>query len=798
MVPIAFYGFFDFCSIIEKFRFEKTEKATSKSTQPQIIVNDSNILSDLAHINYVFLDKTGTLTKKKLEISKIFVNEKIYEFDAVSLKSRKSRLSPPKKEKEQCSEDNLKNYEEQMINLQIPSFQALLPKNKLTGKVPDSETERFMTDNNREEKNNFGETALEIHTDQMLPSKKNISLVNLKEPGEEFFNDINKEKSIQSLVRGFAFCHNARVVYEGVEKSYFHSKRKEEEILLDFAKTTGFSLEQVTNTEAKKVYLIRDHDKKNNYGIIGTNDFSYSRRRFSLLMEEIDGESTLYCKGNLEAIKDRLILTEEDSEHLGNLTNYFKEEGVKLVVYASRRFNKEETKDFSNQLRNLKFSLTNQEDELEELANQMEIKMDLLGIVGFKEQIRKEVPQMIEFFKNIDAAIWVVSGDSETNVMNTVINSKIINISENESFQIHAENIEDISISIRNILTEIRIILDPFKLNNNSSHQKQDSKGDSQPFNKVRKSLKLNRGMTLGKKDIFQNKFLVVNGKSLDIIFRNAYLRDHFIFIASFMKILVGYNLSPQNKETLVKIVRNNFVDNQNVLAIGDGFNDSLMMQAANVGIELMHKQLIKPFIPEKKPDDNQIQIQVEPKKVFLPEINCGDIIINNLELVKFLMINKGVDLYERFNKLIGLLNYKDILIGMTLFVYNWAYNFSNHQLYESYFVLFYGHVLFILPIICFALYNKTFKIEVLNFFPALYLDSKRKISLKFPKVFVKNFVEGILTSIMIIYVSSFIMGAAIDCNGKEIDFVGVRWVFVFSLIFIMIFKVILIYFYLF
>ena len=132
-----------------------------------------------------------------------------------------------------------------------------------------------------------------------------------------------------------------------------------------------------------------------------------------------------------------------------------------MMVYAVRKLNEAETKEISNKLRNLKYSLMSQEEELEQLAIDMEVKLELLGIVGFKEKMRKKVPDMINFFQSIDAGIWVVSGDSYNNVMNCAINGKILK-NHSEPFRIEAANLEEIAVCIRNILTEIRIILDPF------------------------------------------------------------------------------------------------------------------------------------------------------------------------------------------------------------------------------------------------------------------------------------------------------------------------------------------------
>jgi len=779
LLPISFYGIFDLCTIIEKFRFEITEKMSSNYKKHRTIINDADILTDLANINYVFLDKTGTLTSERVEISMIFAHEKIYEFDEEFRKKLKPvhiRSSVTKKDSPK-SETRLKNMEEQLANRDIPSFQNLLLKRLKSSKVYSEENADFLINDEKMDKNTIKENSpkekspkeneqtFNNFTQFSISSKKNLHLSNLKESGEYFSTNLETEDALKELIRSFAFCHNAKVVYEGTDNCYFQSNRKEEEVLLEFARINGFCLEQVTKSDMKGDYLIKELDKKVNYGIIGSNEFSYKRKRFSLLMNEPSDEgSFLYCKGNLQAMRERLNLNEEEDENLNFISNYFKERGVKTMVYAVKKFNKEETKEISNKMRNLKFSLMTQEEEIEELANEMEVKMDLLGIVGFKEKMRKEVPKMINFLQEIDAGIWMVSGDTYDHVMNCAINSNILNMNKSEGFQVQSENIDDISVSIKNILMEIKTILDPFQQDSSENKEVRET------FLNKKTSLNFRTGISIRKEDCFKNKYIVLNGKSFDIIMNNVYLRDHFIFIASFTKILIGYNLSPQNKQALVKIVKNNFYGNPNVLAIGDGLNDSPMMQSANVGIELMHKNQAKKY-----------------------EIgnNNGDILISNLDQVKHLMIYKGKGFFERMDYLFGIIIYKEALLGFTFFMYNWTYNFNNHQLYESYYVLFYGHIFFFLQTIVFTLFNQSFKVKILKFFPALYMDGAQRMKTKFSKPFLKNFFEGLLISVMIIYVTSFSLGSSIDYNGKEVDFEALQWVFMFSLFFIIGIKVI-------
>jgi phospholipid-translocating ATPase len=80
MLPLELYGIFDFMLIMNKFTVEKACLQKEKEKKNVTEITNPDIFSNLAHIQYVFLDKTGTLTENTLTITQIFFNGKIYFF----------------------------------------------------------------------------------------------------------------------------------------------------------------------------------------------------------------------------------------------------------------------------------------------------------------------------------------------------------------------------------------------------------------------------------------------------------------------------------------------------------------------------------------------------------------------------------------------------------------------------------------------------------------------------------------------------------------------------------------------
>jgi magnesium-transporting ATPase (P-type) len=127
--------------------------------------------------------------------------------------------------------------------------------------------------------------------------------------------------------------------------------------------------------------------------------------------------SILICKGDYEAMKDILDASQKEKEELESMLKLHKERGVRMIIYATRDLGQQETLEYSKTFNLLTSSLTNQEPQLERLATDYERNLNIIGILGFKEELK---PFAFELIRNLQAAninTWVLSGDGEPSVM---------------------------------------------------------------------------------------------------------------------------------------------------------------------------------------------------------------------------------------------------------------------------------------------------------------------------------------------------------------------------------------------
>ena len=770
-----------------------------------IRINDPIALSNLGHVDHVVMDKTGTITRPNFTLSHLYVNGKVYTFPDDVIK----RLTQKYNEKNRTSLSNYINEHMEGGIYQSPTLKSNtvedIPANSLSEQRLDelvendknfAKTREFasfsgknklsaekykllsspeslplnippnLTNNvNTVTTNNANTTGGPLIDHSPLATTKNkskfgefdlrnsyISPVTENMIGKEkdFYKDlIKRETPIDEFMRSLILCHRCRVRYENAETKYFESHRKEEETVLEFAKCCSYLFEQSNKYENPDLYSLIMNGNKSNYEIYGINEFSYQRKRFSIVVKNTHEETaTIYCKGPLESVRGILELDKEEMEGLDSILKYFKDNGLKCVLYAKKRLEKTVAESFKSNFHNLKYSLMSQTKELDDLAITMETKMDLIGVIGLKEEIRGESQELIKFFDGLNLPCWMLTGDNEENAMNCAFTSKLIHNTK-EPMVIKDDNTDDLFLTIRNLLSEVKLIIDPYKKNIDENIQEKVSPTKRRILKRLTTGIGSTRfAISIDIKQLLWNKYIIVSGTSLNLIMNDPYLKSHFIFLLAMPKVVIAYGLTPYQKGEFVKIIQDYF-ENKTVLAIGDGFNDNIMMQLADVSMEIVHL---------KGKLENHIRN------------NAGDIQINSLKHVKDLMLMEGKSFFERLDNVVLFLFYKEYLLAFPLFFFNWYSSFTGTKIFESIFVFLYQFIFSSLTIVIYGALDKPFKPEVVKRFTGLYLDGAHKKLNAVTRFFIRGVLEAVFQSVIIFYFTNYMVMQSVSQDGFGVD----------------------------
>ena len=834
IMPLDLYLVYDILCILNK-KILENEHLTSRFRDEFFEISHPDNFSNLAHVQYVFLDKTGTMTENRFQMSQIYFNGKIFQFEnldklylnmktqstanhtlqvksnantqVVPLNSREElgsyifdnnkgdskALLPIPTEQDETSEMSKRNSrlsprksithdyntfkstknifsttvkpvvqpmlsprKESKIQIDVPnyeirhSFKANYSNNENDQKSnsinnsivnPPTDEKEIQTKINVFRKNQKFQT-LNLMNYKTKELDKSLTYIDFIYDQDDFFNDFNKSKKdkgnfeFQELFECFSLCHSSKSQANPYTKQIFYeSEHKDEESLLEFSKNCNFVYERSDNIDNPTEYHILYKNFKSKYQLMGINNFSYQRKVFSIVYKHpFTSKYFLVCKGSLNSIRSKLSLKPEEEEKLDNIIRQFHNKGLIPIIYSKRELIKEEAEVFKRRMKNLKSSLINQSDQLEKLADDIEINLRIVCIVGFKNDLKPDAVETVEFFKTLNIETWLLTGDTKESAVQAAYSSGLIDLS-NDTLSVVAETKSDLLFAIRNILLEIKVL----------SFNKIDIKSSTESVVKQSKSIK--NGQTYFRKC---DKYLLLNGKSLDLIFSDSYLKPNFIFICSVVPIVIAYDLTPSHKAMLVKTVQECFNKNPSVLAIGDGFNDISMLQAADIGVEIVNR-----FVDGK----------------LAPYIMAGDIKLSSLKQLKSLMLNKALLFADRLNYIFYFLFYKSMIFGLQIFLYNFYNDFSGSVFFDSIFVFLYYNYFIVSNILFFGIHQRSVDFKTIKKCPHLYVQG---ILFKRPKN-VKNSLIKIMTEVtiqilIVFYLTIYSVGKSVDQNGEPFD----------------------------
>ncbi|ORY56739.1 phospholipid-translocating P-type ATPase [Neocallimastix californiae] len=187
---------------------------------------------------------------------------------------------------------------------------------------------------------------------------------------------------------------------------------------------------------------------------------------------------------------------------------------------------------------------------------------------------------------------------------------------------------------------------------------------------------------------------LIVDGQSLHIILENPNLRRRFLETAINCKAVICCRVSPKQKSEVVGLVKNGL--HVLCLSIGDGANDISMIQEANIGVGIAGQEGMQAAM-------------------------SSDYAISQFRFLSKLLLIHGRWSYYRVSNMVLNFFYKNIVWVFTLFWYQFNCGFSAQILFDYTFLMFFNFLFSSLPVMVMGIFDKDLKHGTLLNKPALY-----------------------------------------------------------------------------
>ncbi|KAG1649509.1 putative phospholipid-transporting ATPase VD [Nymphon striatum] len=155
------------------------------------------------------------------------------------------------------------------------------------------------------------------------------------------------------------------------------------------------------------------------YKILHVLPFDSYRKRMSVILEcPLTNEKILYCKGADSTILTQLAPVNDPemsdivmkTQH--HLNNYSKK-GLRILCMAKKVICDTEYKEWSARHKEAELAFENREKLLMQSANDMECNLELLGATGIEDRLQEGVPECLQALGNAGIVVWVLTGDKQ-------------------------------------------------------------------------------------------------------------------------------------------------------------------------------------------------------------------------------------------------------------------------------------------------------------------------------------------------------------------------------------------------
>eukprot|EP00928_Gymnodinium_smaydae_P067058 TRINITY_DN4999_c0_g1_i2.p1 TRINITY_DN4999_c0_g1~~TRINITY_DN4999_c0_g1_i2.p1 ORF type:complete len:1125 (-),score=113.26 TRINITY_DN4999_c0_g1_i2:165-3137(-) len=455
-----------------------------------------------------------------------------------------------------------------------------------------------------------------------------------------------------------ALCHDVQVTVAEDGIAQYSGMSAEEVAFVETADDVGITLCERNYANDKEILSLDIGQERLDFEVVAILPFTSDRKRMSVLSKNLStGQFTLATKGADSVMKPLLGASFSISES-DRLLSYARM-GLRTMLFGHKDVDSDFAKQWQVDL--LKVKETPDEDEraaaIREMYARLECDLQWAGSVALEDRLQDGVPDTIKSLVDAGIKVWMLTGDQVETAIEIAKTCCMIAEGQTYSKLVGILSPDDALPSLQRVQADA---------------------------------------------DAGVSSVLVVDGISLHSIFQSQQSQDLLAVLAKQLSACVCCRLSPQQKASLVGLVRSSQPD-VITLAIGDGANDVPMIRTANVGIG-MHGT-----------EGNQAVL-------------ASDFAVWQFRFLRPLLFSHGRQAYWRYESMICFYCYKHLAVLIAEIVYGVATSFNGQTLYPATpLVLFYSWSGLPLLFCLISRHTDDVDLETALSQPHLYKDSQKR-----------------------------------------------------------------------
>ncbi|XP_053369537.1 phospholipid-transporting ATPase IC, partial [Clarias gariepinus] len=210
-----------------------------------------------------------------------------------------------------------------------------------------------------------------------------------------------------------ALCHTVMTEWrEGFP--HYQAASPDEQALVCAARELGW----VFLSRTRESLTVSELGITRQYHLLALLEFTSKRRRMSVLVRTPEGAIKLYCKGADAVILERLQKANLHEDSTKQALEVFAQSCLRTFCVAVRPVGEAQWGKWSHALQEVAMATTCQEAMLEELHDQMERDLMILGVAAIEDRLQEGVPETIVSLRRAGIKVWVLTGDKTETAVN--------------------------------------------------------------------------------------------------------------------------------------------------------------------------------------------------------------------------------------------------------------------------------------------------------------------------------------------------------------------------------------------
>lgn len=545
--------------------------------------------------------------------------------------------------------------------------------------------------------------------------------VHFIDPANEYLRDSDSRLNpiqaawIEAFLTHLAVCHSV-VLEQGEDGlgSKFSASSPDELALVSGANFFGYAFKARKNGSVS--IRIPGQSSEVSFELLEMIDFTSTRKRMSVVVRNPDKRILLLTKGADSVIFPRLDQQRCDPQ-IVEITNQHLEryatEGLRTLVIAQKEIPEEAFAAWSREYKNALSDLdevqkqkAGEPNRIEDLEEALEVGLELLGATAIEDRLQDSVTSTIADLSRAGIKIWILTGDKEETAINIGFACQLLN-NDMERLIINTDTFPTASKLYDMLMYRCK------------------------EFRRLKKE---------GYASTSRSQAIVIDGKSLTMVFSHHTLSDLFLEVSQICSAVICCRVSPKQKAQVVRLYKTN-IQGCRSLSIGDGANDVGMIQEAHIGVGISGHEGMQ-------------------------AVNASDFAIAQFRFLKRLLLVHGHWNYRRMAKLALYVVYKNIILYCAEFVLGTISGGSGTLYFSNMWVNGYNVFWTSLPIAIVGILEQECPAYIAEKFPGLYYAGAQgeQFSLR---IFAQWILEGVYEGAVCALVPVFLVGY-VDSNGNS------------------------------